>query len=405
MRKNLLFGILAISALFSCDKENSPEPMLKVSEFNFRLDTSPKVADYELIVSQRDGKVLLDTLVASHENHKLSVKSADTEFDITTITVDPTTLMNNIKTYAKVNPNNWHINNFGTATTKQREKTRVTYTNLPSYDSNFLFMARELGSWSTSWSGSTLTVDFNRLLPTDQAYLLLPKYGKYILSDVTTAQKSIDFSEAKNTIKTKYNNKPAGITNLRSYLYGYANDGVSTYKMMLFSAFNGPTEEYDLQHPPTGFDLFDFNMQYHDADKNWHIYSFNGISTIPTEINFLGKADFTVNKSAFDDFQIAFEADKPSIYNTWWSSTDANLKASWEVYSSPADNSFNPKALLENLKSKTLAGNSSLAFKLVSVTSQTATDRNHQAFLDYLYNATVRKDNPIRHTRKIYKSF
>lgn len=405
MRKKLLLSIFAISALLGCDKQQDPQPVAETSEFNFRYDTYPKVENFELILTQNDGSVLLDTLLASHKNHSISVKSADTKFNVTTLLFDQASGWYDVKTYTQINPSNWHINSSGTTTTSQREETKITYTNLPSDDSNMNFSSLNSGSWGFMGFGNTFTVDFNRLLPSDKTYLILPNYGKYILTDITTTQKTIDFSEARNTIKTQYN-KPAGITNFRASLYGYASGGLSNHRLRLFGGRARPTSEYDLQYPPTSFDLFDLNLYYLDSDKNLHFYIYKGISTVPTEIEFLGEADFDVTSSEFNDFQITFDTNKPTIYSTLWTSTDTTkLKANWKVYASPEDNKFKPRTFLEKLYSKSLADKPLPAFKLVFTASQKAKDRDYQEFLDHLLNPTVRKNDPIKHFREITTYF
>jgi hypothetical protein len=405
MRKKLLFGIFAISALFGCEEQQDPQPLAETSEFNFRYDTYPKVENFELILTQNDGRVLLDTLLSSHTNHSIKVKSADTKFNITTLFFNQGTGWYDIKTYTQVNPNNWYINNSRTTTNEQREETKITYTNVPSYDSNFNFSSLNLSSWGSFWSGNLGIVNFEKLLPSDKAYIIFPSYGKYILTDIATAPYTADFSEAKNTVKTQYN-KPAGITYFRASLYGYPSGGLPNQRLRLFGGRALPTSEYDLQYPPTGFDLYDCNLYYLDSEKNLHFYIYKGISAVPTDPEFLEKADFVANRVEFEDFQIAFNANKPSVYSTLWFSADTTkLKANWEVYAAPENNSFKPKAFFEKLNTKTFSDKSLPAFKLTTVVSKKAKGHDYQTYLDHMLNETIRKNDPIKHYREITKYF
>jgi hypothetical protein len=409
MRKKLLIGLLTVGTLFSCETDNEPKPSQElksevVSEFNFAYDTSPKVLDFELIISQKDGKVLLDTLIASHASHNLHVKSTDTKFDVTTILYDQKNNYYYVKTYGQVDPNNWHINKAGSPSPAiAREKTSIAYKNLPINNLNVLFMAREFGSGQLSLSNNTISVNYNRIKPTDMAFLLLPERGKYFFNEITAAENVIDYSEAKDVVKHKYN-KPAGITGFRSYLYGYNSDGESSFLYYLFG-FGGvvATAEYDLQSPSSGFTGYNLDLQYYDAEKHWHTYKFLNTS-IPSEVAFEAASDFTVTKSGFDDFQISFATEKPSTYSTGWNPTDENYKIRWDFFNSPEETSFKPKAYIENLKSKILP-DKPVSLKLVSVTSYKAKDRSHQAYLNHMSVPAEHTNNPMKHYRTIVKYF
>ncbi|MFD2247541.1 hypothetical protein [Pontibacter ruber] len=414
MRTKLLTGLLFIGTLLSCDSEKdtapapapAPEPApIKTFDFSFRYDTHMEGAkDFELILSQEDGKVVLDTLIAFNTDHKLRIKSGDTKYDLTTVLFNAPNNSYWVETYVQVNPDKWHLRYSMTSNTSpiEREKAEVTYTNIPN-DKDMYFWSKGSTGYMATWNAGTLKfANYTRSLPTDLAYIILPNYGKYMFTELTSNKTTVDFTEAGNTGKRKYT-KPAGITNFRTYLYGYTKEDEKT-KQNLYSSLISLSNEYDLHFPPTGIEVYDLEVTYTDAGSYLHSYKYYG-NQIPTEIDFAPTSDFSVSTSGFEDFTVTFTDDKPSIYNMYWAATDASFDARWNVYSSPEKSSFKPKAFLEGLKSKTLEGKNVSAFKLSYVRSQKMKDHSYQAILDIMANPALSLYKEVKQSRIIRKLF
>jgi hypothetical protein len=394
------------SALTSCDKENTPNPEVptKLTEFNFRYDPYPEnIKEYELILSQKDGKVLLDTLIATKTEHNLKIRSNDSKFDVSTITLNPTTNKYTINTYVQINPDKWHLSEVPAASgNNQAQKSKITYTNIP-YDGVFLFRTTHANSMSSSWSNYSQTINYDRALPTDVGYIILPNYGKYMFTELTSAETVSDFSKASNTVKQNFN-KPAGVTNFNTLLFGSPTAGDYGKSMVLYSSAIFHNQQFDLQYPQTVIQEFILRNTYTDADNCYHLYEHSG-TTVPSEIDFASKADFTITNSTLQGFSIKYENDKASSYTITWVSTDASLDAHWSLYVSPDESAFNPKEYLEKSNSKMLAGKNVTTFKLKSVRSQKVKDYSHQDMLDYRAKPTAASKKRLEQYRTITKPF
>jgi hypothetical protein len=380
-----------------------PDPQVKAVPFSFRLDPQPEgTEDFELIVSQKDGEVLLDTLIAARTEHGLTVKSADTKFDVTTIYSDPATSKYSMRTYVQVNPDNWHIDERISRTVwGEKEQATIYYTNVPGSLDNLQFTGKQSAGAGYSYSGGNLRLNYDRLLPTDLAYLLLPESGKYIFTEVTSPETHVDFSNANTAVKRKYN-KPAGVSKFVSILYGYTEAGDYSKTMILTLANSSPDLDYDLQYPTTVIKEFQLNLSYTDAEGYRHSY-FNSGPTVPTEMPFIPKSDFTVTKSEANDFQITFGEDKPTTYTMLWESGDLN--ANWRIFSSPEETSFKPKEFLENLSTVSLEGKSVSGFTIKSLFSYKAEGYTHQSMNDYNNNPEAYLRKELRESREIRKGF
>lgn len=410
MRTKFILGLLLVTTLFGCDEENTPMPDQTISDFNFSFRYDPvqeNVKEYELLVSQKDGKVLLDTLIATRTKHALKVKSNDSKLNVTLITLDEANKNRYaIRTYTQVNPDNWHIiDGFSTVVKDETVNGEIRYTNIP-YESRAFFRTKQSNWTGLSWpkpADNYLIALYLRVQPTDLAYLLLPSHGKYMFTEVTSGLMTVDFSNASTSTKRKYN-RPSNISKFRTFLYGYPKAGDYTKQQELFMSDHMPSDEYDLQFPSTVIEEFELDVYYTDADGYQHRYNYIG-SDVPETMPFASKSNFMVNKLDFNDFQVTFTEDKPSTYFTYWISTDANLNASWYIYSSPEETSYNPKQILEDLKPKLLTGKILPPFKLSSVQTHKAKDYTHPTYYDYYGNPEARAKKALREAQYIGKTY
>ncbi|WP_162055955.1 hypothetical protein [Pontibacter pamirensis] len=409
MKKLYLLPLLFLQVLTSCkDGEDDPTPQLEPQipsvSFNFRLDPQPEgTEEYELVVSQKDGEVLLDTVIAARTEHTLKVKSADTKFDVTTIYSNPADSKHAIRTYVQVNPDNWHIDERISRTVwSETVPATITYANIP-YDGDTRFAAKQNTGTTFSWPYSTgsLRVSYSRLLPTDLTYLLVPSLGKYIFAEVTSPETHVDFSNAITAEARKYT-WPTGVTNRASVLLGYTKAGDYSKTMILYLQNRRPEDTYDVLFPTTVIEEFESILNYTDADGYRHNYVKSG-TTVPTEMPFIPKSDFTVTKSEANDFQIQFAENKPTTYTMLWESGELN--ASWRIFASPEETGFKPEDFLENLSAVFLEGKNLGGFALKNLISQKAEGYSHQSINDYNNTPEAYLRKELREYRGITKTF
>ncbi|WP_242917814.1 hypothetical protein [Pontibacter liquoris] len=376
MRLKPFLSILLLTLLLGCDTEKEsapvpePTPTTKTFDFSYRYDPdSPEIKEFELAISQKDGKVLLDTLLATGKDHALKVKSKDAKFDFTTIYFNPALGRYSVATYIQVNKNQWHIDETSKPVVRgATEPATIYYSNMPN-DALYHFESKQPGSWVAIWDTDTQTIKYRRLLPNDLVYMWVPGYKKYMFTEVTSAETYVDFSKA-NVAEVRKFVRPAGVTNLGVTLFGYTKAGDPNSKLLLYFPFL-PSKEYDLQFPSTVIEQFDLYIGYTDAGGYFHSYHHIG-QTIPTAMDFAATSDFTVIKSEIDDFQIQIGKDKPDRYFTFWQAEQDALRAQWYIYFPTDDTALKPKTFLENLKTKSLAGKDLSLFRPKNVYSEKA---------------------------------
>ncbi|WP_162054263.1 hypothetical protein [Pontibacter pamirensis] len=405
MKKLNLLPLFLCLALTSCKEDEGitplPEPQIPEVKFNFRYDNAAEVAvEVELIVSQKDGQVLLDTLLATRAPHELQVKSKDEKLDITTICKQPGAEWTAIKTYIQVKPENWHIME-QPATEEQFtvEPAKIIYRNVPS--SNFMDMKFQtmntLHENSGTYYEGILGYYYQRILPEDHAYLFLADLNKYIFAKVDSSETFVDFSNAKTIAKHMFN-KPSGVPSFSSVLRGYPTAGNYERGLILFTGAGG--NDYDLLYPPSGMAELETEVSY--SDPAGSLYTYHHVGVIPpVDFGLLSKPDFTVNKRETNDFQITFGAEKPSTYYMNWITPDTG----WDIYISPEEASFKPKDFLENLKADKLEGKNLSQIILLTVRTRTAKNYTHQALMDYDNNPEAVRRKELRQYRQIEKVY
>lgn len=410
MRLKFLLSVLMAAILVGCDKENAPSPdtSIKDFDFTFRYDAPlTTINQFELLLTQKDGKILLDTLLSTRTQHALTAKTNDSKLNLTLITLDAANRnMYSITTYNQVNPDKWHIiAGFTTEVNAPTLAGEIRYANIP-YDAKAFFSSKQSNWTGLSWPNPAhnyLIANYNRLLSTDLAYILLPTHGKYMFTDASSDLMSVDFSNANTSTKLKYN-RPANITKFRTFLHGYSKAGDYTHMQPLFNSDYMSSEAYDLQYPSTVIEEFELNVYYTDADGYQHRYYHIG-SAVPQIMPFSEKSNFKVAKSDFSDFQVSFTDNLPSLYFSHWALATADVNANWYIYSSPEEVSYHPKRILEELKPKLLAGKSVAGFKLSSVQTIKAPNYTYQSYCDYYGSPEARARKAMKETQQIGKSF
>lgn len=388
MRPKLLFGFLLTGALFSCSKKSDPVPEIKepdpVYDFSFRYDPQiTAIQNFELIITQQDGRILLDTLVATNTKHSLRVKTKDTKLDLTTVAINPANNSHIIRSYLQARPDNWNIvSNLQHPLSTQTASGVIQYTNVPN--SRFLFSTLQLGPVFSRRENNALRIEYRRLVPQDMAYFLLKSEGKYIFSQIESAQHQVDFSEAKDASR-KTMPVPAGIRNYDSHLYGYPKAGDYSRKFLLHESELAPTTNYDVLYPSTNIEEFDLVVGYTDQQGYAHSYSYLGKS-IPSEFGFKERSSFEVKSFTVDDLQLAFDSDKPNASVSLWQAKDGAFTATWQVFSPSELTTFKPKAFLEKLNAKLLKEKDFRLLKPFSITSYLVKDATYNSFLDYWAN-------------------
>ncbi|PVY40694.1 hypothetical protein [Pontibacter virosus] len=427
--KTRLSAIWIASLLtFGCSKtevEPKPETSPELATFEFTLSFKPayiNTAEFELIVAQENGSVLLDTLLTASETHWIKLKTDDQTFDVTTITSNESIQgpdYHLIRTYTGVNPDKWMLNeNLNYSVNTYNEETtlnsKVRYTNLPYNYGGFSFHSTLLGSYTAGTSSQSRDIQigsYTRIFPNNYTYLLLPDLGKYIYSAANDFDVTVDYSTA-GTLEMHDFVKPNGLLLHYANLNGYHNTGNYVNPLQVYNSVKAKTShnlinpiKHDLMVPPALFESFELSLTFRNSVNNELNY-YKLTEEIPTDLSFLKEPDFTVGTTNPEILQITTGQDKPTNYTLNWFTTDRNkLNAAWLVTLPDESKSFNVKAYQQSLQKSILLKDKDLSvLRLNSVQWSKATSYTYQSFLDYLFDPEGMKKKGLKEFTRFTKS-
>ncbi|HEV2478471.1 MAG TPA: hypothetical protein VGS79_02355 [Puia sp.] len=390
MKKNiasaLSLGLLSLAACHK-DKASLALPALDSAgiskDININLtyrDTqdSAKNDQWEVIISEPAGKVLLDTI--SPVNTALSAHLHTASYVVNATYVFRGTTYNtySVTTYRNVDPRSWtampapYLSLILGDTISPSE--RITYYTHPPYLSNFEgtdfndIIVSDY-TWALGLAGNP---DYQPTDPTYQpgglltvynwahggnpVYTLFPQPGFYNFhTPPATGNDTVNLTHMDTTIKVNYR-VPASYSIFFNTLLGYADTTNLNRSMTLFinEYIGGNPYPADLEYPPTGVQAYDLDLEASNSATGEFIAYLNYDTRVPSSVNWLTSADYTLNANLQDSFNIHFNGVKPTFYDMKWRSG----KIEFEMYSAPDDATLHPYTWFTHLGSKLLNGQS-----------------------------------------------
>ncbi len=408
MRIKLPLSLLLLLFLLSCQdpktEDPAPGPGAKMFSFNYRFDPEDRGAsEFELILSEETGKVVLDTLLAVETDHRLQVKSEETKFDVTTIyDTESDDYRYLIWTYIQVDPDSWqHAKAPAYTSTGETAPAKVRYKNANAVGGIIFTGINALG-WSGHSGSQGVEITYDRLLPKDLLYLLIPATGKYIFSEVSSADTVIDFSAAGEAVKRSYD-KPQGATTPTVSLIGYPKAGDYGRMLHLYSPLDNLVHGNDLQFPPKGIEEYELRVSYADAEGAAHTY-FNLGPEVPQELSLGGTTGFTVAKSATDGFEVVYAQESPVASQLTLKGAIGGERVYWSVYLPFEQTTFKQGPFLKGLQAKILRVGDFSDLQPYILYAYYAEGYTYQSLLDYWHSPEAMQKKELRRYHYVRKN-
>ncbi|WP_162426840.1 hypothetical protein [Pontibacter pudoricolor] len=416
MKTKLLYVSFMCLFLVGCDKSVDPVPA-SMNQFNIKVNSpAPSITEYEVLISQQDGKLLLDTLLSSSVPvHTLQVKSEQQKINITTVTkytdIDPAYFV--VNSFIQVDPNNWQISdafeNFDlektySSSTKSRSVIRYTLpvdnTVSEPYNGKYFAATNNYG-FSSIQSSGVLSVNYDRTMPSSMTYLLLPELGKYFFKEVSSGDVIVDQAEAGNVVKHNFI-LPQSFTFHSVNLFAYQQADSYTDPLELYNTgsirsnypnFDKPS--HHLMYPSQIFKEYELRVGLVDENQNLYLF-YNIVKDIPTDLNSVTKPNYSIVNKTFKNFSIEFPKEKPTYYSLILTSERSKLYSTWLVQL-PADiTSFNAEEFLYNLSPKLLKNEDLSTFSPNRISLTSAAGYNYQDFFTYVFSPEKLKERKLK---------
>lgn len=371
-----LWRCMLAMGLIACHKDHhSPIPPTPPVTGKLNINTSypdytGTFTNFEFIVSEPGGKLLLDTVVAVNTPLTATLSTDATLVNATTVVYNPGYLQYDVNNYRGVNPNTWNIISppqfydvMKPTAYQTSSPSTVVYTHPPAVNdptslSNMIMsdfsQVDNLGvpympSQVTYQPGVSLTINYYNS-GNNTLYLLFPQLGLYNFHNYQSALDSVDLTHMDTAVEITYT-KPASTITALSLLRGFLDTTSQTSSVLLYDAFTpGPA---DVEYPTKGVQAYELLYTAISTSKEAVTFYFYGPG-VPATIPFPASPSYTIVANQSDSFNVQFPGPRPSFYSGNWLAGNTNLT----VYASPDSGVVHPLTLLNSLNSKLLSGQS-----------------------------------------------
>jgi hypothetical protein len=366
-------------------------------------------ANFELIISEPGGKVLLDTIAPANAPVKAALKTNARLFNLSVIDYQPRDTCFFVDSYNGVNPSDWVMTGPGSyliswSTSYPPVTTAQTVVqNFPSsaiYNStlvkSFIFNTSGYGFYNNvSYTGTTLQLGYQRYHGFYNYFAAAGMGpGLYKLYIPTSDKDTIDANHLDTLVAMNFNR--AGVDPYTVELVGtlfHAIPDTTNFQTMidLISLFTPSTfPQADLLYPREHMQKYQLWLSaYNSVNDNLRYYSYS--NTVPAAPVFPALSSFSVNSMQNDNFSISFSGSKPSYCETYWK----NAKVKYWLYSSPDSSTVHPLTILNSQNSKMLNGVILSDLTIKGVSFENTDGLNYAGYFSYMCNPTLTQTKRI----------
>ena len=389
MKKYFFPALLLLCILGSCKKDpGSTDRSSETQKLNVAVaytQNDPGINTFELIISDTDGNVLLDTIGAIKTKIITELTTKTKLVNLTVIAPQNSPLHYVARTFIGVNPEKWDLithDIYYNSPIYFPPSTPATlhYINAPSGSPLFTNSPAPVQNTITTGAG-TIDVSYARAAG-GYTYLVMPSSDLYKLYNPATDAYTVDLAQMSTAIHSNFN-IPA------------------SYQTLLIFSFPFMYPGFDLVYPKTStvFQKYEFWGIWSDQNsRSLNYYSYN--DTVPTTASFFSESDYVIHSNQPDNFNIEFPAIRPSLCRIDCS-TD---KIDWRIYSSP-NSAQHPVSLLTSLHSTYLKSEDLTNLKITGFYFEKAAGFDYGDYLGYVFNPDLLNKKLLKSSVGFYEGF
>jgi hypothetical protein len=392
---------IALFALFvldeSCNKNNPTPKVLTSDSMNLSVmyaDTSKNPpANFELVVQEPGGLILLDTLAPVNLSIKATIRTSNPLINVSTVYMGTHDTAFTVTSYLGVDPSRWQtfpINNafvvLPNAPATAMHQTLVEnipgYASIPPPQSSHYV-------WFSDWDILTFLPAVNaypnsillngQFFGNNYLYSFIPSLGLYNFH-------APNWSHGTDTVDLTHMDTMRQVNFPRPSQYGKCYcivDGImdttdlSKSIMLYFSSFTPTTP--DLEYPAKYVQKFQVHATFLAPDSTQVTYYSYGSGISPNFL-FPDPSRYSLTSIQSNDFSIKFNNLTPTFYETQWKSGKINFY----IYSAPDSNVQQPQSLLTSINSQKLKSQTITTLKPVNALFETL---DAMSYASFLYNS------------------
>jgi hypothetical protein len=405
---NILFVLLLFIFLFSCNKS---QDTIATTVGNLKINlttptTAPGVSNYEIIISESAGKILLDTISPPNTDIVASLKTNANLVDITNVYFDSYANSYNVVTYKAVDPSTWTSIYSGSyhapvGGSPSNVPAEMFFTNIPSGNS-ILFSnctAEPPNSFTIDVLAKTLDVSYH-LHASNYAYAIWPNEKRYSMHIPQGPHDTIDCTNLDTTKELALTHSPL-YDFYHSRLIGILDTTDFTRSLFLYDNYLTPLFTLpELLYPEKNIQKYELMTEWLSGN-NENIAAYSYGDKPDGHIDYPDNTMYSITSILNNHFSVDFKSVRPSYYNTNWQA--GNIV--WTLYASPDSAVLDPLGILSAQKSRILQGQSLGALKLLSFQFENVQGFDYQGYLSYTCNPALLKTKRVTNAVSYSKKF
>jgi hypothetical protein len=371
-----------MSVLFSCKKGSLSGGDQSTVPVSFLYHPHiPGIQSFELIVSNLDGSLILDTMELTDLHVRFSLRSRGQRVNVTVIHYDDASFQYTANSFLGVDPSKWNtvtdqVSYYSPVYAPPYTSATIHYLNAPTGDPYFINSSYPSGPVINPGSG-TIDVSYARHSGVYN-YLLIPSLGLYNFYMPKTDADTVDLSGMDTAVSMNFT-KPSGYKLIFSNLNGYMDTSNFLNYLWLYCnplIYSG----YDLEYPQKMVQKYEFYGQWLSTNKDQNeYYSFS--NSIPASIPFVDDSYFQLGSVDPDSFSVQFPGGNPSYYRTQWTSSNVT----WNLYASPGTTLLHPMSFLTGLRSRLLHSADLSGLGHPAFSFELAQGLDYDGYLNYIF--------------------
>jgi hypothetical protein len=388
-----LVGALCV-VLSSCHKDKSnptlpptpPATTDTVGTMKVSLFLPYTTLNCELIISESNGKVLLDTIAPGQTTVNASLRTNATLVDLSMISQYQPPIYT-IYTYKGVNPSGWKTAVAGSIPEISVKPLTlvpadILFTHIPSTDR--IQFSQFVGStFSYNYSAHFDSVDIGYgQVPGNTSFLLIPDNSVYVVYKPRGVRDTVDCSTIGYDTATTASFPASTNYGLQTLdLLGITDTTNTATVAYLYNYFGSGLSQQIMYPSRTKMQAYILSAKFITQATNESYAIYNYGSTVNTAINYPPASAYSINSAQTNKFSVTFNTAKPTYYTL--ALTNSNIR--WNFFASPDSSTVNPIGLLTAQNSKLLQGQN---LSTVSLSSFGYTTVPAMGFSDYLHFTT-----------------
>jgi hypothetical protein len=352
----LLIFIGIFSSCIDKDPVDEIDPFAGYDSYSFNLIFSPLTTDItnpvkvELIITDKENGILLDTILDKYVQHTINYKSPEEKINLTYI--EKTATIDYIVTYFDFSPMDWAIFpvktkfNYPCGDPPQEEESEASTFRLIDRPGGSYYFELSAGGYSATNSTDGMTVDYQRRSSGEYLYYAVDN-KQFFLGKLTSSDTTISLDQTQDLTELNYH---FNVDYPLQIIFGSITafpEVENRYKfLVVYVNYDNPFEDDEIYYPQsTIIKNYHTTITSIDENQNEHLF-FLSADHVPDQLDLIDKSNVIVNNTSLSEINLDFSNLHPSYYSTVFKNDSVNVIQ----FLPPEINSYSPDSLISAIK-------------------------------------------------------